>query len=406
MKKRIGVVWVAAGLMAVAGGCGDGERGIQPTDTATTADTEVGDVAQGDVTAPAGDNACDADGDCQGGRSCRSGVCVADPPAGVTSTLTDPADNVPTANAPDLSCVDAAPAAAPVASDTATLFGAVARFGDGRKTMDVHVEVLLADGFDPSACEDVTGEEAQRDCYRTSGTVVGSALSVAPPEPRSLPPSCEGHEDCPLGYQCTEVSSVDHRCEEQFGIYSIDDVPTDTPLILRAWATTNVNRWHDTWTFNVVLNSDQVDDEGRAQYDATMVSTGQWLLTPNTVGLPPIAPPNGAIGGRVRDCRQTGAEARDSWPISEVSIDLETRARGVVYFNNLEDDTVPLIDRRTTNILGRFAALDIAPGWNRIAGSARVGDEVLSVGSVPVYVVPNALVIVSWPGRQPFWRQE
>ena len=392
-------------LAALAAACGDSPRGIQ-SDTVAT-DTSAGDTAGdtsgdtgGTVAAP---NACVGDGDCSGSH-CRSGVCVVDPPAASTSSITDPHDNVPTSDAPDLSCIDQSDA--PVTqTTTATLYGAVARFGDGRKTENMLVEVMLAEDFDPSACEGISDPSAQRDCFaigNTVGTVIGSSTSVLPPTPASLPASCEGHEDCPIGYQCTEKSSVEFACTEQFGLYEIADVPLGVPLIIRTTAQSNQTRWHDTWVFNVILYEDQVD-AGRVQYDATMVSDGQWLLTPNTVGLTAgVADGHGVVGGRVRDCRGTD---RDSWPISEVSIGLAEPAVKTVFFNNLEDDTVPLIDRESTNILGRFAALDIAPGWNRIAGAARVGAEVVSVGSVPVYVFPNALTIVSWPGRLPYWRQ-
>ncbi|MCB9733545.1 MAG: hypothetical protein H6745_13170 [Deltaproteobacteria bacterium] len=394
---------LASVLWVIVGACGDDQRGIGGGDTAVTdtAQTDVADTAGGDTGGTAMlPNACSESVACSGSKACRSGVCVDDPPSAATATLTDPVDNTPTTDAPNLDCVDAS-LAAPVQTTTARLYGAVARFGDGRKTTDMHVDVILASDFDPSACESETGDE-QITCYRAAGTVVGSATSTAPPTPDSLPASCSGHEDCPLGYQCVETSSVVHECKEQFGLFEVADVPLDTPLILRAYPEGAITtRWHDTYVYNVVLGSDEVVD-GAVQYDATIVSDGQWLLTPNTVSLPEIPADHGAIGGRVRDCHTA---TRVSWPIAEVSIDTARPSRKVVYFNNLEDDTVPLVDRATTNIIGRFAALDIAPGWNVIAGSARVGGAVVTVGAEEVYVVPNALAIVSWPGKRPYWRQ-
>ncbi|MEC9072993.1 MAG: hypothetical protein VX938_11455, partial [Myxococcota bacterium] len=231
---------------------------------------------------------------------------------------------------------------------------------------------------------------------------IGTVLSVPPDEDQGLPETCEGHHECPLGYECLE-GDLDFTCEEQFGIYEISDVPTNTPLVIRARATTFENKWHDTYTFNVFLYSDTVVD-GRVHYDATMVSHGQWLLTANTVALADIPPEHGAIGGRVRDCRIAGERA--SWPVSDVTLALAAPSVRTVFFNNLEDDTVPLVERTSTNILGRFAALDIEAGWNQLAGSGRVGDEVVSMGAVDVYVIPNALSVVTFPGREPFWKQE
>lgn len=406
MKKLI----LFTALLTIIG-CGDsGERGIGGTDATAdtgpeaTAETTVDDAAAEveetaeEVVQTVHPNACDAGQSCNNG-ACRSGVCVVDPPPGSVSHITDPVTNEATDQWPELGCVDQS-AADPVQTETATLYGAVARFGKGRKTIGIHVDVLLMEGFDPSACEAERTEDDLEACYRSYGTPVGSTVSVAA-NPDTVPEECDWHDDCPLGYQCFDPNELGGTCEEQFGIYEISGVPLGTPLIIRSYATSNQAQWHDTWIYNVVLHADRVVD-GRVQYDAQMVSEGQWILTTNSVGLPNIAPENGAVGGRIRDCHDG---QRDSWPISEVRLGLANPGRSFVYFNNLEDDTVPLIDRETTDILGRFAALDVPTGWNRIAGAARVDGQVVTIGSVPVYVAPNSLSIVSWPGLQPYWRQ-
>jgi len=411
MKNWI-VLGSAATLLICSSGCGDsGTRGIGKVDATDTGETtpDTGDASEtsgdssptettADATVPlALPNACDAANACSTGV-CRSGVCVVDPPLGAVSYITDPTTNEESDQWPDLDCVGVTHAA-PIATSTATLYGSVARFGKGRKTIGIHVDVLLAEGFDPSACNDEPTPDAKKTCFRNYGTPVGSAVSVAS-APANVPTECEVHEQCPLGYQCFDPNELGGRCEEQFGVYEIAGVPLDTPLIIRSYTTTSEAQWHDTWMFNVILQADQVES-GRVQYDAQMVSEGQWVLTTNTVGQPPIAPENGAVGGRLRDCQSN----RDSWPIADVRLGLANPGPAIVYFNNLEDDTVPLIDRETTDILGRFAALDVPAGWNRIAGAARVDGQLVTVGGVPVFVAPNSLSIVSWPGTQPYWRQ-
>jgi hypothetical protein len=408
VERRFAVVVMGAAMGFVLLACGDdGERGIR-TDTSDTTGDTTSDTSEGDTLADTGDTSTPRPNECGEARacaqgSCRSGVCVQDPPAGANAYLTDPVENLLSNQWPDLSCVDtAAEAAMPVETRTTTMYGAVARFGKGRKTIDIKVEVLLADGFDPSACEEETTAAAKRTCYRNYGTPIASTLSVAPPTPASLPESCTKHEECPLGYQCFDPAELGGDCEEQFGLYELAGVPLNTPLIIRSYATTNEAQWHDTWMFNVILDPAR-EVSGRTQYDAQMVSHGQWLLTSNSVGLPDMSPNNGAIGGRIRDCQ---GDRPYAWPISEVRLNLAQPGSGIVYFNNLEDDTVPLIDRQTTDILGRFAALDVPAGWNRMAGAARVDGQVVSVGSTAVYVIPNSLSIVSWPGSQPYWRQQ
>jgi len=218
----------------------------------------------------------------------------------------------------------------------------------------------------------------------------------------SVPDFCDGHADCPLGYECYE-HDLDFVCGEQFGLYVIENVPTETELVLRARATNFESKWHDTYVFGVVLHGDQMDDQGGVHFDATMVSEAQWLLTPNTVGLDDIPPDRGVVGGRVRDCRVAGERA--GWPVAEVSLALAQPAEKIVYFNSLEDDTIPLASRTTTNIVGRFAALDVPTGWNVVAGAAWVDGELVSVGHSDVYVVPDALSIISFPGTLPHWKQ-
>ena len=421
---------------AVCLGCGSGatetHAGPVSTDTSVSADTPASEPA-GPV------YACDADSPCSAERQCRSGVCLLDPEAGEVAVLTDATGLAPYAvdEAPDLSCVGQA---TPDASgETVTLYGAVSRFGSGLVTTDIRVEVFLASEWNPVVCESEPAGSRQADCYRGYGAEenaathglqpIGSALSVAAGD-IGTEVECTGHGDCPLGYECL-AGDLDSTCLEQFGVYSIEGVPTNTPLVVRSYATTNERKWHDVYMFGVYLYGDRVDSEGRYHYDVTMVSTGQWELTANIAGIGEIPEEHGAIGGRVRDCRVVGvckgAEGaaggectldadcadgevceggRASWPIGGVTIGLAEPAEEIVYFNNLEDDTVPLDFRTTTNVLGRYAALDIPPGWNTIAGVTRIEDEVVSVGAASVYVVPDSLSIVGWPGLQPHWKQD
>jgi hypothetical protein len=378
-------------LVATLAAC-SGDEAVQGSDT-----TEATDVAAApDVSAS---TACSDLEPCSDGGHCVDTVCVPVITDAPEATITEPPENKPTSLSPNLGCVGSDDTIVEGPS-TANLYGVVSRFGGGLKTYDIEVDVFLAADWDPSECEEGP-ESSWADCYRNYGSPIGTGASF-PAGDVTVPDFCAGHTECPLGYECIEVD-LDDLCDEQFGLYKIDDLPTNTELVLRARATKFESKWHDTYVFGVVLHADQVDDSGRVHYDATMVSHAQWLMTPNTVGLDDVPETRGVIGGRVRDCRVAGERA--GWPIAEVSLGLSKPAEGLVYFNSLEDDTVPLDNRVTTNIVGRFAALDVAPGWNVLAGVAQIGGETVSVGSIDVYVVPNALSIVSFPGTLPHWKQ-
>jgi hypothetical protein len=410
---KVGVLRKAAVvLVALAMGACGGDEG----DSDATKDTSAPDTASGDVAGDVGPDAaaallpreCNESKPCSGSLICRSGVCLADPPGSIDSKITEPTKNALTDQSPELACADQ-DGPAPAGPATVNLYGAITRFGSGRPTFDIEVAVFDAATWDPSACQSELTTAKMLECYQDYGTPLATALSV-PPVELNPAPACANiafNDDCPLGYECTKKDGFP-ACVLQFGVYQVDGVPTNTKLVIRArYGGTDpiaASKWHDVYLFNVYLSADGADADGNYRYDATMVSDAQWTLTPNTVFLPDVPPEHGVVGGRVRDCGVAGD--RGSWPISEVSVGLARPPRKVVYFNDLENDSLPLVDRQTTNILGRFAALDIDGGWNIIAGAARVDGEVVSVGSERVYVVPNALSTITLPGLRPVFKQE
>ncbi len=395
--------------MLALGACdsGGGSSTVADTPDSGVADVGDGDAAE-DMAVVLLPRECNASKPCSGSNVCRSGVCVGDPPASVTSKITEPTSNALTSESPDLTCVDQTPPA-PTGSATVSMYGAVTRFGSGRPTFDIEIAIYDARTWDPSACQEETTTKKILACYQAYGTPIATTLSK-PPIDLNPAPACANiafNDDCPLGYECTKKDGFP-ACVLQFGVFQVDGIPTNTPLVMRArYGGTDpiaASKWHDVYLFNIYLSADRADADGNYRYDATMVSDAQWSLTPNTVFLPDVVPEHGVVGGRIRDCGIAGV--RESWPIAEVSVGLGRPARKIVYFNDLENDSLPLVDRVTTNILGRFAALDIDGGWNVIAGSARVDGAVVSVGSERVYVVPDALSIITLPGIHPVFKQE
>ena len=379
-------------------GCGSSTSGnvlagedAGPTDTAVAEDTGPLPL----------ENECLDDTDCDAKKGCSSGVCVTLTEDGSPSVVTNPVDDIPTNEPPNLSCVGKE-ASTPDGPATATLYGAVTRFGSGLKTYDIKVQVFDATTFDPSECASLKEGSDQEECYEGYGTPIGEVLSEKVALSEELPEVCTGHSGCPIGYRCIK-GDLGNECLEQYGVFEIPGIPTNTPLVLRSTATKSKSKWHTTYSFNVYVYADKVDEAGRYRFDATMVSHGQWLLTPNTVGLGDVPPERGVLGGRIRDCR---TDERDSWAIGSVKLGLASPPKKFVFFNDLEDDTVPLDDRTETNILGRFAALDVEPGWNILSGYASIDATSIELGALPVYVFPNSLTVVTWPGRQPYWSQK
>lgn len=100
----------------------------------------------------------------------------------------------------------------------------------------------------------------------------------------------------------------------------------------------------------------------------------------------------------MRDCR---SDVRDSFTLGNATIGLHVPGSATGYFNDDEENTVPLLDSIGTDVYGRFTVVDIAPGLNRVAASILDANNVpVSLGTEEIVIVPDSLSIVSFPGKQ------
>ena len=411
------ILCLCANLVALFGCLGTETR---DTDTDATTTAEITTFTP----------VCTVDTDCKGSpQTCVDGVCVFQPSVGQTAALTDPdQDNIITDKPIQLDCVglahDASLAGLPDVP-TVTMWGRVDRFGGGVITADVEVAVFKLADFHPQACAGLTDPETSQACYRDDAKVGAPLAKVVSVDPTKAAESgmdlaslsaaganCDKHLACPSGYECRKtVSETSKTCIPTHGIYALEGIPTNTALVVRVRGTKTGNKWHDSYLWDVTLYSDRLDTTGAAtqpskfvgkptyRVNPTIVGDGQWQLVPNTIGLQPISEGNGVIGGRIRDCGTPGG--RGGWPIHNAKIGLGVPAEGIAFFNASEDDTVPLKSSTATDVLGRYAAVDIPAGPNRLAASALIGDKIKSLGSMDVWIIPTALMLVSMPGRVP-----
>ncbi|MCB9787987.1 MAG: hypothetical protein H6744_14995 [Deltaproteobacteria bacterium] len=369
-----------------------------PTDSAET--SEPDGVGPADLDLP---NSCGATKACSGATHCSSGVCVTDPPQSTVAAVTDPSTHASAGDAPSLACVGVPPAST-AGPSLVTLWGAVTRVGSGRPTGDMEVAVFQAASWDPSACDEQLTRSQREACYRDHAAPLASAISVlpAPIDPAPACTSPDFNDDCPMGYVCGESDGAP-LCDQQFGRFQIPGVPTNRALILRvryAGGDPSIaTKWHDTYHFGVWLAADHADAGGNYRYDVTAIPSAMWTLLPNTVGLPGLPADHGITFGRIQDCGLAGQRA--GWPISDATIGFGHPPGRIAYFNDRDNDWVPLSNRTTTNLQGRFAALDLPSGWNVAAAVARVDGSNVSLGHALFYTVPNALSVISFPGIHP-----
>jgi hypothetical protein len=376
--------------------------------------------------------ACTADSDCKTNHLCVEGVCVPKLVGDKSTQITDPTkDYQPSKEKLDTSCygksieelVKDLPEVA-----TVTMWGRVDRFGGGGPTVNVEVAVFKKSDFKPQACAMHVSPKASSACYGDESKVgkpLAKVVSVGAEEAvkkgwdvkRNLPTDVEctkGHHlDCPHGDTCDEVDGF-VKCTFQHGLFAMSGLPTNVPLIVRTRAAgaNDTNGWRVSYIWNVVLFSNKLDPKGEGEqptafigqdtyrYNPTIVGEGQWKLVPDTIGvLGGISDGDGVIGGRVRDC---GSGDRRSWSMVNAKVGIGIPPEGLTYFNDSEVSTVPNKSRTETNLIGRYAAVGIPAGPNRVAALGKLNGKDVPLAATDVFVIPNSLVIVSLPGYVPY----
>ena len=251
-----------------------------------------------------------------------------------------------------------------------TLFGVVDVFGNGGDADGITVEVY-EEGPDGSL-----------------GAMIGSSTA-------STASDCSETE--------IEYDNDMEVGERELGFYSIADVPTETPLVLRTSGMPEF--WRDLYTYNFqVLNEDvEEGDAGegcadmpagpRHEYRGRILSRSDYTAIPLSAGLTSGIPlGSGGVAGEVHDCTNTRLEF--------AQVATSPSAEVLTYFN--DNPSNPLPDRsRTegTSLLGLYAALNIPEGPVDVAAVGRTADgEAVSLGWYRANVFPNAVSVVTFRG--------
>jgi hypothetical protein len=251
-----------------------------------------------------------------------------------------------------------------------TLYGVVDVFGNGSDADAILVEVY------------VEGQDGGL------GDLVGTATA-------SIEDPCAETED-----------EIDHDMvvgTRHLGFYSIANVPTETPLIIKTSG--NTGFWKDLYTYNLLVENGDVETDApagdacasvpsgpRHRYKARTLSRGDYNSIPLTAGVPSgITSGNGALAGEVHDCGNVRLEF--------AQIGTAPRPVTLAYFSDNPDNPLPINGRTEgTSLLGLYAALDLPPGIADVAATGLVGDDIVSLGWYRAQVYPNSVTVVTLRG--------
>jgi hypothetical protein len=182
--------------------------------------------------------------------------------------------------------------------------------------------------------------------------------------------------------------------------FSVDGVPTETPLIIKTSdATGTGNTWSDLYDYNIYFSNGSLDAQGLAHYDTSAVAATDVNTVAATVGFT-IKSDKGLLAGEVHDC----GDVR----ISGAMVDTDLPHEGdMFYFGENEADPLPDRSRAPqglgTSKLGLFGALNFPTGAPiRISALVKHGGVDTLIGTYTVQAFPGAVTALSLRGRRPW----
>jgi hypothetical protein len=342
-------------------------------------------------------------------------------PCGEVSEFCDPTMN-PT---PNLTCLGQSAATPPATPAKVTLTGFVHVFSSGPDAKGLTVQVFeqsaLTGGADPATTApllttSVTLDPAtQRAC--DSDPAKGCSL---PSTTGCALPVCNdglaGHTDDKK--YCRDLGGGNSECSSRLrweGRYSIDNVPTNTQLVIRTTGPGGKpdTTWATMVAFNIVLSTADpacktasdvycLDTTNPAmpkyQLNVNALSQSDYVNIPTTSGLAGgISSGLGAIAGEVHDC--------DNVRVGYVQVGVSPEGDRFTYFNGNPIKTLPDSGRvgAGTDRLGLYAALNVKPGNVTVetAGLTSAGGAPTTFGRFTAIVYPNTVSVANINGGRP-----
>jgi hypothetical protein len=182
--------------------------------------------------------------------------------------------------------------------------------------------------------------------------------------------------------------------------YTLTNVPTETPLILKTSDAAATGQWADLYDYNIYLSNDALEAGDIGHYDASTVAATDINTVALAAGGLTIKPDRGVIAGEVHDC----GDVR----LSGAMVDSDLAHEGpAFYFGENEADPLPDQSRAPqglgTSKLGLFSALNFATGVPiRLSAVGKFKGDTVLLGSHTVQAFPGAVTALSFRGRAPW----
>jgi hypothetical protein len=301
-------------------------------------------------------------------------VLVSKPGAGIGATLKRSTSTKKYAGtgAPDVSCFSPAgyPAKPPSGKPKlVTMQGLVQAFAHGCDMAGVKIEVYKVKRTGDPATDGELGD------------LVGTPVSTDPNSTVTL----------------TDTGNCNDPRKDR--AYTYDKVPMYTELVVKT-SDASTGLWAPLVTYNIyITDNDPEFSNGVYTHNLEALAADDFQTIPAAAFSRPISPGNGAIGGEVHDCGNVR--------LQNASVDVTASRAAFVYFNDDEDNPLPKLGSQGTGRTALYAALDVKPGFARVAADGLMpdgkgGTKVVSLGYYDVRVFADSVTSVSLRGLRPF----
>jgi hypothetical protein len=299
------------------------------------------------------------------------GVCVPNPTKDATRT-TDSKEYKGTGPV-DASCFSATPT--PVGpSKTVKMKGWVKIFANGPDSKGVTVEIFEEE-------VDAAGVPTGK-----LGKLVGSTKSM------DTAPACGATPTFPCSKSEEKVKSGVTSTRTLYP-FELDGIPTEKPLIAKTSGDTS--GWFPLYDYNVAARNDKLNAAGEFEFDVRALGNDDYASILKAAYNQPPQGGEAAIAGEVHDCgdvRVGGATVAVS-PAPRYPL---------FYLSEVEDDPLPDSARKFTGKLGLYAVGGIKPGVFTVSSAAKLGADVVTLGSYKVQTFADSVTVFTFRGLRPW----
>ncbi len=323
--------------------------------------------------------------------------------------------------APNLACLGQTGGAPPAGPAKVTLTGFVHPFSSGPNSNGLTVQLFeaaaITAGADPATATPLAQTTVMLDpaTQRACDTDAAKGCSLPSATGCALPicnDGLAGRTDSTK--YCRDLGNGSGECSARLrweARYSIDNVPTNTQLVVRVTGPGGKpdDTWATTMAFNVVLSTGDpacksatdvycLDTTNASapkyQLNASALSASDYVKIPTTAGLGGgISSGLGGVAGEVHDC--------DNVRVSNVQVGVSPPGDRFTYFNGDPIKTLPDSARSNgTDRLGLYASLNVKPGPVEVetGGLITLGGAMTSFGRFTGIVYPNTVSIINING--------